>query len=166
MLLEIDGWRFDIDVAATMEYSASEAAEHCTCAYCRNYYAAVDSVCPELRPFLAKFGLNIDAPDELMPFDGDQQMVYDAVYTVRGRILDRGIAGIRVGTFCVFPETDLQINHFMSEPCFYLSVDAMPLPWGLDEPIEDVVSPANESSFLKRMWNKLLKRQQNEAFPT
>ena len=53
MILQIDDWKFDIDMERTMEYSAKEAAEHCDCAYCRNFYAAVDEHCSDLRPFLA-----------------------------------------------------------------------------------------------------------------
>ena len=37
MILKIDDWEFDIDLERTMAYSAAEAADHCTCAYCRNF---------------------------------------------------------------------------------------------------------------------------------
>lgn len=45
MILEIDGWKFDIDFERTMEYSAAEAKEHCNCAYCHNFYAAKEKRC-------------------------------------------------------------------------------------------------------------------------
>lgn len=161
MILEIQGWKFDIDLTATMEYSAAEAADHCNCAYCRNFYASVDSVYPNLRPFLAQFGLDIEAPDELMPIDLKNRMNYDGVYVVAGRILIEGNELIQVDDIRIAPEYDSEINHSQIKPCFYLTINDILLPWVLDEPMEDVVSPANDPSFLKRMWNKFLKRQPN-----
>lgn len=166
MIIEIDDWKFDVDITATMEYSAAEAAEHCDCAYCRNFYAAVDDTYPKLRPFLARFGLNIEAPDELMPYDVSKEMWYDGTYAVRGRILAEGSSAIQIGEAYIHPEIDSQINHSLLEPCFYLFLDSVVLSWVLDEPMEDVVSPANEPSFLQKMWNKLLNRQPKDIFPT
>ena len=166
MILEIDGWKFEIDMTTTMEYSAAEAADHCTCAYCRNFYAAIDDNYPELRPFLAQFGLDIEAPEELMPYDAAPVMVYDGVYAVCGKILTEGKGGIRVGEAYVFPEIEAPINRPAISPCFSLSVDGLELPWVLEEPMEDVVSPANQPSFLKRMWDKLLRRQPKDESST
>ena len=59
MIIKIDAWKFDVDLNATMAYSAQEAMDHCTCGYCRNFYASVDIVYPNLRPFLAEFGVHI-----------------------------------------------------------------------------------------------------------
>ena len=159
MILEIDGWKFDVDMEATMEYSSNEAKDYCNCAYCRNFYAAVDNAYPNLRPFLAQFGLNIEAPDELMPFDMEDRMDYDGVYAVAGRILHVGDELLQVDGLRIAPELDSQIDHSQLEPCFYLAIDNIQLPWVLDEPMKDVVSPANFPSFLKKMWNKLLGRQ-------
>lgn len=159
MILEIDGWKFDIDMTAIMEYSSNEAKYHCDCAYCRNFYAAVDEVYPNLRPFLARFGLDIEAPDELMPFDMENRMDYDGVYVVAGCILTKGDELIQVDDLRIAPEYDSEINHSQLQPCFYLTINDIMLPWVLDEPMKDVVSPANFPSFLKKMWNKLLGRQ-------
>ncbi len=157
MILTIADWKLDIDLEATMEYSASEAREHCTCAYCRNFYASVDAVYPELRPFLAQFGLDIVAPDELMPFDAH---TYGAYYGVSGRILKRGSMPLLAGDHRIEPESAAQakVNTWLAEPYFFLYVSTMCLPWVLEEQIEEVVSPANEPSFLKKMWSKLLGR--------
>lgn len=160
MILAIDDWRFDVDIAATMEYSAKEAAEHCDCAYCRNFYAAVDSAYPELRPFLAQFGVDIEAPEELMPYDLPDEMVYDGFYAVCGRIIQKGMSRIRIGNVEIRPDrySDLHINSGCQEPYFFLNTSGIVLPWVLDEPMEDVVSPANDPSFLRKMWNRLLGR--------
>lgn len=159
MILQIDDWKFDIDMAATMEYSAAEAADHCTCAYCRNFYATVDSVYPDLRPFLARFGLDIEAPDELMPYTST---LVTNLYAVSGRIVQACGNPFVVNGVTVTPRTSewAKINTECQKPYFVLEVGIMDLPWVLDEPLEEseIISPANQPAFLKRMWNKLLKR--------
>ncbi len=156
MLLSVGDWKFDIDMEATMAYSAAEAREHCTCAYCRNFYAAVDTAYPQLRPFLAQFGLNIEAPEELMPFDDG---IYNASYAVRGRILQKGgelsVSGI--------PLSFWSENCMPGEMYFTVDIGFFQLPWVLDEPAEEVKSPANLPDFLKRMWNKLLGRAEDTS---
>lgn len=165
MILEIDGWKFDIDLPATMEYSAAEAADHCTCAYCRNFYEAIDDSYPDLRPFLAQFGINIEAPDELMNFE---PTLYLGAYAVTGRILRFGTGPIRISGAAVLPETsrEAMVNAGCQQPYFVLTVGLLTLPWILDEPPEDVVSPGNEPSFLRKMWNKLLKYRLKDDFPS
>ena len=168
MIVKIDDWIFDVDMTATMEYSAKEAAEHCDCAYCRNFYATVDTVYPELRPFLAQFGVDIEAPDELMPYDGVNEIVCDGFYAVSGRILQVGKKPLKAGGTEIFSEQHnaLYINTSCPQPYFFLNFEKLTLPWVLDEPMEDVISPANLSSFLKRMWDRLLRRQKKDIMPS
>lgn len=157
MILRIDDWEFDIDMERTMEYSAKEAQEHCDCAYCRNFYGAVDAAFPDLRPFLAQFGLDIEAPDELMPFTATNVMV---LYAVSGEILYYGKESIMLGSIRIEPEPHevSMINTECPRPIFVLSIGPFDLPWVLDEPLveDQITSPANEPSFLKKMWLKLL----------
>lgn len=159
MILQIDDWKFDVDMSRTMEYSASEAAEHCTCAYCRNFYAAVDACYPNLRPFLAQFGIDIEAPDELMPFTATHMMV---LYAVSGRILQYNKHPILQCDVRIDPEPleTSMINTECPGPAFVLSVGPFDIPWVLDEPLveDNIVSPANEPPFLKKMWDRLLVR--------
>ncbi len=155
MILEIADWKLDIDLEATMEYSGSEAKEHCTCAYCRNFYATVDDTYPQLRPFLAQFGLDMEAPEELMPFDDGANVIYDAVYTVYGTIVQQG-SEMKISDIPVRFENGAMVNTEIPEPCVSVSIGLFSLPWVLNEPLKEVVSPANAPSFLKRMWNKLL----------
>ena len=168
MILKIDDWIFDVDISATMEYSANEAAGHCTCGYCRNFYATVDTVYPELRPFLAQFGVDIEAPDELMPYDGVNEIVCDGFYAVSGRILQVGKKPLEAADIEIHPEqhNTLHINTSCPSPYFFLNFEKLTLPWVLGEPMEEVVSPANEPSFLKRMWDRLFRRQNKDIFPT
>ncbi len=153
MILEIAGWKLDIDLEATMEYSAQEAREHCTCAYCRNFYATIDAQYPHLRPFLAQFGLDIEAPEELLPYD---DAVYEAVYAVKGRILEQGRESVEVEGIPIYIQTDSDANIFCPKPYFVLNVGLFQLPWVLEEPFEEVTSTANAPGFLKRMLSKLL----------
>lgn len=157
MILKIADWEFDIDMERTMAYSAAEAAEHCDCAYCRNFYSAVDDTVPALRPFLAQFGLDIEAPDVLYPYDVETRMWYTGEYVVFGRILQFGKEQIRVENACnpyIYPVNIAKYS--FDSPYFVLCLEELEIPWVLDEPMTDVVSPANEPSFLKKMWNKLL----------
>lgn len=165
MILQIHDWQFDVDLTTTMEYSAAEAAEHCTCAYCRNFYAAVDQAHPRLRPFLAQFGLEIEAPAELSPYE---PTACDCDYVVKGRILRAGtelsVDSARVFALpfeaasvpSVLPENE------MDEDWFVLCVRDLFLPWVLDEAMEDVISPANEPEFLEKMYRNLLERSADD----
>lgn len=167
MILKIDDWEFDIDMERTMAYSAEEAAGHCDCAYCRNFYAVVDVDYPELRPFLAKFGIDLDAPDELMPYDCAGDMHYDGIYMVSGKILQRGSKPL-LDRGCLTVEArpyedGPHVPHCCPEPNFALDVGTVILPWVLDEPMEETISPANEPSFLKKMWDRLLGKLKPEG---
>lgn len=158
MILEIDDWKFDINMATTMEYSAAEAADHCTCAYCRNFYAAVDDTYPSLRPLLAQFGLDIEAPDELIPYSPPTEC--EAYYAVGGRIVKQGSGPIVIEGLTVFPQEsdEAMVNTRIAGPRFFLLAGLMHLPWVLHESMEEVESPANIPSFMKRIWNRILRR--------
>ena len=158
MRLQLADWVFEIHMDATMQYSAAEAAEHCDCAYCRNFYAALDARYPDLRGVLGQFGADAEAPEELMPFDLDGEMVYDGVWAVCGWITRKGSAPLSFDDITVFPdpENHRHVNCFCPEPYFLLEISGLRLPWVLDEPMEQTVSPANLPSFLSRMWDKLL----------
>ncbi len=162
MILEIGDWRFDIDIEATVKHSATEAREHCDCAYCRNYYAAVDAAYPQLRPFLAQFGVDIAAPEELFSFTKNE---YIGIYAVNGVILETG-EGIQVDGISIEIGHDEPINIRCPEPNFTISTDLMTLPWVLEESIEEpsveVCFPAKRPSFLKRMWNKLFGKDESK----
>ena len=161
MMLKIADWEFDIDMERTMEYSAAEAAEHCDCAYCRNYYAAVDYDCPALRGFLAQFGLDLEAPDELMPYDllpapegFDDRVFYGGKYVVFGRIVKHGQTRFALGAADLWPSNDRSFT--FEEPYFVLNLEESSIRWVLDEPFQEVISPANEPSFLQKMWDRIL----------
>lgn len=158
MILRIDDWKFDVDLIHTMEYSSAEAAEHCDCAYCRNFYASVDRDCPTLRPMLSQFGLDVEAPDALYPYDFHKDRIwYEGEYVVFGSILHAGKMPIGHGDadgYCIIPRSESEYAY--DRPHFVLSLEDAEMAWVLDEPMEAVLSPANEPSFLKKMWDRLL----------
>ena len=155
MVLKIDDWEFEIDFETNESYSIRELNDHCTCGYCRNFYASVDEEYPNLRIFLKQFGIEIKAPDELFPYE---PTLYEAGYAVAGSIIHPGKRPISIDGLTVSVEVESRINHGLKGTVFFLSVGMMELPWVLDEPMEEILSPANEPSFLKRMWKQLLRK--------
>ena len=148
MVLQIEDWIFEIDLEKTKEHSSFVSSEHCTCGYCENYYRSVQLVYPELKPFLAQFGVLIDGPSEMYPIE---PTLYLAGYRVFGRIIHFGNGPVMVGGVPVTAEPVDDV-HFM------LEAGEMPLPWVMQEDRNEVVSPANEPEFLERMYRKLLLR--------
>ena len=103
MILEFSDWLFLVDVGENQTYSNQEAQEHCTCAFCRNFYRTVDLAYPDLRYFLRKFGVNIEAPDSLLPVTTE---LYQAVYPVAGKILRSGSQPIFVSDLPITVEQE------------------------------------------------------------
>lgn len=152
MILKLADWRFRVDVEATREQTTKNASDHCECAYCRNYYEAVDIAHPKLRLFLSEFGIHIAGPSELMPFEPTLLL---ACYRVRGEILCWGKTELLVDDIPITPET-------ADNGTFLLWVGELEIPWIQEEAVEDVVSPANLPEFLERMQEVWLLRHGNE----
>jgi len=148
MKITLADWVFSVDVEATTVHSMNCSVDHCLCAYCRNYYESVDSAHPTLRPFLERFGLVTEGPSEVMPLEPTLVM---AGYRVVGEIVRKGTARMHVDNVPIHPEAS-------DDGTFLLWVGEMELPWNQPEPMEDVISPANQPEFLQRMaqkWAKL-----------
>lgn len=147
-ILQIDDWIFQIDLEKTKEHSSFVSSEHCTCDYCENFYRSINVTYPELKPFLARFGILIDGPSELYPIEAT---LYLAGYRVFGRVEKYGNSPIMVNGVPVSAEPVDDV-HFM------LEAGEMPLPWVLSIDPDEVISPANEPEFLEKMYRKLLRR--------
>jgi len=158
MILRIEDWELSLNQTKTKAYSDAEAKCHCTCGYCRNFYEAVESAYPTLSAFLSNFGLNIFAPDELIPYE---PTLCDVSYGVCGSIQHYGEKRIQVDglEITIEPWDQVSINSECPKPCFVVTVHQLSLPWVLEESLEDVVSPAQEQSFLRRIWSRLVKKQ-------
>ena len=165
MIIKIDDWVFDVDIAATMAYSAAEAAAHCDCGFCRNFYAALDCHYGEVRPFLAQFGIDAESPDAMSPVPySDSHLGYDPEYIVIGKLLQKGNFEIPCGNASILAETPGKDTYPYDRlpkgtECFMLYVLDLTLPWVLDEPLDTVQSPANDPSLVSRLLDKLLGRK-------
>ena len=153
MILEIDGWKFQIFDVTTRKYYAREVADHCTCATCRNFYQTVDTVYPELRPFLGQFGVHVEAPDSM---SAPIQTVCDCYYSVCGKILEAGEEPISIGNTVVYPQTweDAMVNTEMDQPYFFLFVSPLNVPWVLEEPMEAIDTPEKEQDAIARILGR------------
>lgn len=152
MILKVADWRFRVDISTTREHTTKNASDHCECAYCRNYYEAVELAHPKIKPFLEEFGVNILGPSELMPFEPTLLL---ACYRVQGEILEWGKTELFLDGIPIVPET-------AEDGTFLLWVGELELPWIQREKVEDVVSPANLPEFLERMQEVWLLRHGNE----
>ena len=162
MRLQVSDWIFDVDISATMEYSAAVWEDQCTCGYCRNFYETLNQTYPQLAPFLKDFGMNSLTPEELSPIEPTLYMVS---YCVSGTILKNGIFPIDIGgvvlTVSTHDHNPLYKPPF-GKPFFVLTTGLLELPWVLEEDMNEVISPANEPEYLQRMMNRLLENADSE----
>lgn len=152
MILEFADWRFQVDVEATRQRTSRYSFEHCQCGYCKNFYDAIDRAHPHLRPVMEKFGVNLEGPSELMPFEPTLML---ACYRVDGEILHWGKSSLSVGGVPIIPETG-------EEGTFLLWIGELELPWMQEIPAEEVISPANLPEFIERMQEIWLLRHGDE----
>lgn len=157
LIFTVGDWIFNVDVEATQKYTQRNLAEHCECAYCRNYYSSVDNGFPGLRPFLNQFGADPDAPVDFLPVEPALCIVS---FAVCGEILKAGEHTIVLDTCSLTVEKQTEVDYKLScpKPWFIFTTDFLQLPWILDEDPNEVVSPANEPECLERMWKKLLQK--------
>lgn len=152
MILTYGDWQFQVDVEATSERTRRYSYEHCQCGYCKNFYDAVDIAHPQLRPAMEHFGIHLEGPCELMPFEPTLML---ACYRVDGQILQWGKAALSVSGVPILPEIG-------DGDTFLLWVGELQLPWLQQEAVEDVVSPANLPEFMERMREIWLLRHGEE----
>lgn len=141
MEIRVQDWIFQIDPEMTYLHTSQNAEDHCNCGYCRNYYDCVDMVYPELRSFLMQYGVVLEGPSELLPFEPTRIL---ACYKVYGTVIQWGSSALYAGSVTISIETD-------DNGTFFIWAGEMYLPWCQEEAEEDVVSPANLPEFLERM---------------
>ena len=147
MVISLADWRFRVDLQATEDYTTKCSLDHCTCPYCKNFYETVDRVHPNLRPVLSRFGIYLNGPCEVMPFE---PTLVAACYRVSGQIVSRGEAYLHIDDVPLRPEE-------ADEKTFFLWIGPTELPWEQEIDLNEVVSPANQPEFMDRMMAKLLK---------
>lgn len=163
MRLKIADWIFEVDIPATMSYSAGVWEDHCTCGYCRNFYETLDSEYPMMKPFLEQFGMNSLTPEEMSPIEPTLCIVS---YCISGSIVQNGIYPIDIGgvvlTVSTHEENPLYEPPF-GKPFFVLTTGLLELPWVLNEDMDEVISPANEPEYMERMMNRLLENADSDV---
>ncbi len=139
MFLEFSDWLIYADKEATCTYCAEESADRCNCGYCRNFYAAVDSVYPNLRYFLSKFGVDMEAPESLIPITPE---LYQASYMVQGKILRLGSEPIWIDNIAITLEESCEPEWFV------INLGLMNIPWILEEDPKHIPKPYGLSDIL------------------
>lgn len=156
MLVTVADWVFDVDIPATMTYSAAVWEDHCTCGYCRNFYESMDFAYPRVRSFLERFGMNSLTPEEMSPIEPTLCVIS---YCISGTIVKRGIypldSGDAVFSVSTHAENPLYEPPF-GKPFIVLTSGLLELPWVLEEDMDEVISPANEPEYMERMMKRLL----------
>lgn len=147
MVISLADWQFTMDVDATFAYTHKCSLDHCTCPYCQNFYDNMDRAEPSLRPVLSKFGIYLNGPCEVMPFE---PTLVAACYRVTGQILSRGESTLHINGVPLRPEE-------ADDTTFFLWIGPMELPWTQEEAMFEVLSPANQPKFMDRMMERLLK---------
>ena len=153
MVIRLADWQFQVDVQETERYTTQCSLDHCTCPYCQNYYETVDRAHPNLRPVLSRFGIYLNGPCEVMPFE---PTLVAACYRVAGQIISRGESYLYVDQVPLRPEE-------ADERTFFLWIGPMELPWEQAVDEDEVLSPANQPEFMDRMMARLLKWAEEET---
>ncbi len=150
-IITLVDWQFQVDEEATLVYTIQCSEDHCTCPYCLNFYENIDAAHPTLRPVLSRFGIFLNGPCEIMPFEPTLVM---ACYRVTGQITRRGISQLHVDGVPLRPES-------ADENTFFLWVGEMDIPWTQQEDMDEVLSPANQPEFMDRMYRRWLETRED-----
>lgn len=154
MIVQIGDWKFHVFEVTNRKYYAKQVQDRCDCAWCRNFYHSVDQTYPNLRSFLERFSVRIDAPDEMISFS---PTLCSNFYSICGSILERGEESIEIDGLLIEPQTASQAmvhTQWGEEPIFFLYVDCMTLPWVLNEPIDQADSPAKSKDPISRLLGR------------
>ena len=153
MFIRIDDWKFHAFSVSNRRFYADQLSDHCDCAWCRNFYRAVDSAYPDLRPFLDQFGILMDAPTEILAFSPTLCTCY---YAVCGDILEQGSEDIIINGITISPLTkeEALVHTEMEGPVYFLQVGTLSLPWVLDESMELADSPAKGKNMIQRLLRR------------
>lgn len=140
MLIEIEGYIFDVDIDVTFNYH-DMFNEKCECKNCRNFYLSFFEKYPNIVLLLNKFGIDIRYPLEIMDFyyNKEKEMsLYEVYYSVKGIIPTNKIVLELENAQVTFSNRKeaYYSNTGMEEPCFIVAITNIFLPWLLDEPME------------------------------
>lgn len=160
--IEKGAFVFSADIEKTRAYYATHSV--CDCSCCRNLYAQIKAFSPALDAFLSEFGVDISRPDEAASVETADRIDYLSVgYTVTGAMETPGVYETDIDTLHVTVSRGDDpfewFPHEQKEPCFFISIYNLSLPWILDEPFpKSVPFPEKPNGLLAKL--KGLFRQQ------
>ncbi len=139
-IVKKENFTFCVDIEKTSEYYLSNTL--CDCSGCRNLYIQIETISEKLVDFLSEFGIDICRPDESANVEMNNYIDYLFIgYTVVGRIETEGVYETDIEDFHIkISKGDTPDDWFpneQKEPCFFVSVTGVSLPWVLDEPFLD-----------------------------
>lgn len=127
-----------VDVERTRGYYAvhDDLTERCSCAYCRNFHAALPHLPEEVEKFLLSLGLTLQKPAEIMEWyeEPDGRHWYTVLYHLVGELIETGADPIEIApevTVGFAKDSGPFLENF-PEPFFQLFLDVH-LPWLLNE---------------------------------
>lgn len=129
-IIKSNGFELSADTGKTEKYYRLNTL--CNCSECRNFYVQINEKLPELQAFLSGFGVNAARPDELSYYIRENEVIYDAMYTVTGKIKKPGSEKIAVGSISLTIGTAYVPNE-QTEPYFVITAHDIQLPWLLNE---------------------------------
>lgn len=136
-IVKKENFTFCVDIEKTSEYYLSNTL--CDCSGCRNLYIQIETISEKLVDFLSEFGIDICRPDESANVEMNNYIDYLFIgYTVVGRIETEGVYETDIEDFHIkISKGDTPGDWFpneQKEPCFFVSVTGVSLPWVLEEP--------------------------------
>ncbi len=146
---------FHMDYERTQEYYKTHSL--CNCCCCRNLYAQIKQVAPKLDEFLSTFGVDICKPDEAASVEMTDYIDYLFVgYTVIGKMETENPYETQIDNLKItISQGDTPYDWFpndQKEPCFFISVSGILLPWVLGEPFPTKPEPLKEK--VKKYFKK------------
>lgn len=109
-------------------YKKLTADDLCQCNNCKNFYAQIRRMYPDVAEYLDGIGVDIEKPHESwsVELDDDNLMYMDVQYVVLGSSEDFSeveISGVKIHLAESYPPTDLTEEHFVIETGpYYLSM--------------------------------------------
>lgn len=150
-IIKKDEYELLVDIEKTKQYYQTHSL--CNCSGCKNFYDQIKGLFPELESFLSDFGVDIARPDEIAWFDIEDEIYYNPMYTVSGKILCMGEYEIDVDTLNIVIDSGYVPNE-QTQSYFVITVYNFRLPWVLEEPFPKTPQKQSLISRIKGLFKK------------
>ena len=147
MIVDLSGFRLDIDREATEKYYRNHSL--CSCDLCRHLYGQIGKRFPRLCDLLLGLGIDAARPDESGSIENRDFIDYLFVsYTVCGRVLRRGEEQITINEDGLLLRVIIDAGFVPNEQegdYFVVEVDGIRLSRPKDMPSHEPPSPEKRS---------------------